>query len=95
MLVHRSREEEDFTRDKSDFKEATVIAKKVTELRCYRPYVPDGAWALRRQRGARRAEKLVAAGAARQRLLTCSSAPGRRCSPRPPSRWTRRPGWSR
>jgi transposase len=68
MLVHRGREEEDFTRDKSDFKDATVIAKKVAELRCYRPYVPDGPWALLRQRGARRAEKLVAAGAARQRL---------------------------
>jgi transposase len=68
MLVHRGREEEDFTRDKSDFKDATVIAKKVTELRCYRPYVPEAQWALLRQRGARRAEKVVAAGAARQRL---------------------------
>jgi hypothetical protein len=38
MLVHRGREEEDFTRDRSDFKDATIIAKKVTELRCYVPY---------------------------------------------------------
>jgi hypothetical protein len=29
MLVHRGREEEDFTRDRSDFKDATIIAKKV------------------------------------------------------------------
>ena len=34
MLVHRGREEEDFTRDRSDFKDATIIAKRVAELRC-------------------------------------------------------------
>jgi hypothetical protein len=68
MLVHRGREEEDFTRDRSDFKDATIIAKKVTELRCYQPFVLDGHWCRLRHLGARRADQLVAAGSARQRL---------------------------
>jgi transposase len=68
MLVHRGREEEDFTRDRSDFKDATIIAKKVTELRCYQPYVLEGHWCRLRHLGARRADQLVAAGSARQRL---------------------------
>src|SRR5205823_12475664 len=53
MLVHRGREEEDFTRDRSDFKDATIIAKKVTELRCYQPFVLEGHWCRLRHLGAR------------------------------------------
>jgi transposase len=68
MLVHRGREEEDFTRDRSDFKDATIIAKRVTELRCYVPYVLEGHWCRLRHLGARRNDQLVAAGSARQRL---------------------------
>jgi len=54
MLVHRGREEEDFTRDRSDFKDATIIAKKVAELRCYVSYQLDGHWCRLRHLGARR-----------------------------------------
>jgi transposase len=68
MLVHRGREEEDFTRDRSDFKDAMIIAKRVAELRCYVPYVLEGHWCRLRHLGARRADQLVVAGAARQRL---------------------------
>jgi transposase len=68
MLVHRGREEEDFTRDRSDFKDATIIAKKVTELRCYVPYQLEGHWCRLRHLGARRNDQLTAAGAARQGL---------------------------
>jgi transposase len=68
MLVHRGREEEDFTRDRSDFKDATIIAKRVTELRCHVPYALEGHWCRLRHLVARRADQLVAAGAARQRL---------------------------
>ena len=68
MLVHRGREEEDFTRDRSDFKDATIIAKRVAELRCYAPYVMEGHWCRLRHLGARRADQLVAVGSARQRL---------------------------
>jgi transposase len=68
MLVHRGREEEDFTRDRSDFKDATIIAKRVAELRCYVPYQLEGQWCRLRHLGARRDDQLVAAGAARQAL---------------------------
>jgi hypothetical protein len=68
MLVHRGREEEDFTRDRSDFKDATIIAKKVTELRCYVPYQLEGHWCRLRHLGARRNDQLTAAGTARQGL---------------------------
>lgn len=75
MLVHRGREEEDFTRDRSDFKDATIIAKKVAELRCYVPFQLEGHWCRLRHLGARRDAQLVAAGAARQclrDLLECA-----------------------
>lgn len=68
MLVHRGREEEDFTRDRSDFKDATIIAKRVAELRCYVPYVLEGHWCRLRHLGARRNDQLVEAGSARQQL---------------------------
>ncbi|GAB3901043.1 hypothetical protein GCM10029964_089280 [Kibdelosporangium lantanae] len=68
MLVHRGREDEDFTRDRSDFKDATIIAKRVAELRCYVPYVLEGHWCRLRCLGARRADQLAVAGSARQRL---------------------------
>lgn len=75
MLVHRGREEEDFTRDRSDFKDATIIAKKVSELRCYVPFQLDGHWCRLRHLGARRDSQIVTAGAARQclrDLLECA-----------------------
>lgn len=68
MLVHRGREEEDFTRDRSDFKDAVIIAKRVAELRCYVPYQLEGHWCRLRHLGTRRDSQLVAAGAARQGL---------------------------
>lgn len=68
MLVHRGREEEDFTKDRSDFKDSTIIAKRVAELRCYVPYVLEGDWCRLRHLGARRNDQLVEAGSARQQL---------------------------
>ena len=75
MLVHRGREGEDFTKDRSDFKDATIIARLVGELRCYVPHAPEGHWCRLRHLGARRAALLVTAGAARQSvrdLLECA-----------------------
>ncbi|HET6952337.1 MAG TPA: IS110 family transposase [Acidimicrobiales bacterium] len=68
MLVHRGREEEDFTRDRSDFKDSTIIARRVADRRCYVPYVLEGHWCRLRHLGARRNDQLVEAGAARQQL---------------------------
>ena len=37
LLVYRARESEDLTRDKSDPKDAVLIARLASELRCYEP----------------------------------------------------------
>ncbi len=68
MLVHRGREEEDFTRDRSDFKDSTIIARRVGDRHCYVPYALEGHWCRLRHLGARRNDQLVEAGAARQQL---------------------------
>lgn len=68
MLVHRGREEEDFTRDRSDFKDSTIIARRVADRHCFVPYALEGHWCRLRHLGARRDDQLVAAGAARQQL---------------------------
>jgi transposase len=68
MLVAHSREGEDFTRDRSDFKDSTVIARLVSELRCFVPYSPEGEWARLRHLGRRRADVVIEVGSARQTL---------------------------
>jgi transposase len=68
MLVHRAREAEDFTRDKSDDRDATIIARLVAELRCYLPERSSPGYARLRHLGARRVELTVQVGAARQRI---------------------------
>lgn len=75
LLVHRAREAEDFTRNKNDDSDAMVIARLVTELRCYLPERADPTWARLRHLGARRAGLVTAHGAARQQvrdLLECA-----------------------
>ena len=58
MLVGRAREAEDYTRDKSDDKDAVLIARLVSGLHCYAPERADETWARLRQLGARR-ERLI------------------------------------
>jgi transposase len=75
LLVHRAREAEDFTRNKNDDSDAMIIARLVTELRCYLPERADPEWARLRHLGARRAELVSDAGAACQQvrdLLECA-----------------------
>ncbi|MEJ5947036.1 transposase [Pseudokineococcus basanitobsidens] len=66
MLVARGREGEDLTRDKTDDRDAVVIARLTVQLRCYLPEQADPAWARLRHLGARRAQLITRAGAARQ-----------------------------
>lgn len=68
LLVHRSREAEDYTRDRSDFKDATIIGRLAVELRCYLPHAPEGHWARLRHLGTRRHELVGRATSARQSL---------------------------
>lgn len=55
LLTCRAREAEDFTFNKSDDTDAMIIARLVTELRCYLPERSEPIWARLRQPGARRA----------------------------------------
>jgi transposase len=54
LLVYRAREGEDLTRDKSDPKDAVLIARLAGELRCYEPERASAVWARLRHLGARR-----------------------------------------
>ena len=74
LLVWRAREAEDLTWDKSDPKDAVVIARLAAQLRCYEPERADATWARLRQLGARRARLVTdaTAGVAQLRdLLEC------------------------
>lgn len=74
LLVGRAREAEDFTRNKNDDVDAVIIARLVTELRCYLPERATPQWARLRHLGARRARLVTEVGAARQQirdLLEC------------------------
>lgn len=68
MLVARAREGEDFTRNRSDFSDAAIIARLCAERRCHVPYLAEGHWSRLRHLGVRRNQLLVAATAARQSL---------------------------
>ena len=68
LLVRRAREGEDFTRSRSDFGDAAIIARLTAELRCYRPYLPQGPWARLRHLAARREDLVVRGVAAREQL---------------------------
>jgi transposase len=54
LVTHHAREAEDFTRDKSDQKDAVLIARLTGELRCYRPEEIEEDWAVLRYLGQRR-----------------------------------------
>jgi transposase len=54
LLVARSRENENYTRDKTDDLDAVLIARLTVERRCYAPEIGDEVWARLRHLGARR-----------------------------------------
>jgi transposase len=64
LLVYRAREGEDLTRDKSDPKDAVLIARLASELRCYEPERASAVWARLRHLGARRNQLTTGATAA-------------------------------
>ncbi|HMC72428.1 MAG TPA: IS110 family transposase [Mycobacteriales bacterium] len=55
LLVARSRENENYSPDKTDDRDAVLIARLTAELRCYAPEATDEVWARLRHLGARRA----------------------------------------
>lgn len=68
VLVGRARIGEDYTRDKTDDKDAVLIARLTTELRCYVPEDPDETWARLRHLGSRRARLICESTACVQQL---------------------------
>lgn len=75
MLVGQARVAEDYTRDKSDDKDAVLIARLVAGLHCYVPDQADETWARLRQLGARRERLVTEATACVQQmrdLLECA-----------------------
>ena len=64
LLVYRAREREDLTFDKSDPKDAVIIARLAASLHCYEPERADAVWARLRHLGASRLQLTAGATAA-------------------------------
>ena len=74
MLTSWARRSEDLTFDKTDEKDAVLIARLTAQLRCYVPEPVDETWGRLRHLGARRERLIVEAGAQVQQmrdLLEC------------------------
>jgi transposase len=74
MLTSWSRRAEDLTQDKTDEKDAVLIARLTAQLRCYEPEPVDETWARLRHLGARREQLLTEIGSQLQQmrdLLDC------------------------
>jgi transposase len=68
LLVGRAREPEDYTRDKTDDKDAVLIARLVAQLHCYVPERAEQTWARLRQLGSYRDRLISQATAGVQQL---------------------------
>jgi transposase len=74
MLMSWARRSEDLTVDKTDEKDAVIIARLAAQLRCYVPEPVDATWGRLRHLGARREQLLTEAGSQVQQmraLLEC------------------------
>src|SRR5690242_14182950 len=74
MLTSWARRSEDLTFDKTDEKDAVLIARLTAQLRCYVPEPVDETWARLRHLGARREQLLTEVGSQVQQirdLLEC------------------------
>jgi len=68
LRVHLAREADDYTRDKTDHKDAVVIGKLIARLDCYLPERADVDWARLRHLGARRARLVTESTRCRQQI---------------------------
>ncbi len=86
LAVHRAREGDDYTRDKTDHRDAVLIGKLVTRLDCYLPERADTQWARLRHLGARRGRLVSEATACGQQvadLLSCAWPAALECAAKP------------
>ena len=75
LAVARAREGDDYTRDKTDHRDAYLIGRLVIRLDCYLPERADEAWARLRHLGARRSGLVADVVSGRQQigdLLACA-----------------------
>jgi transposase len=75
LAVARAREGDDFTRDKTDHRDARLIGKLAVRLECYLPERAEEAWARLRHLGARRSALVADVIACTQQvsdLLACA-----------------------
>jgi len=75
LLVAWARRNEDLTRDKTDDRDAMLIGRLVSELRCYEPEPTDATWTRLRHLGARRGRLVEEATGLEQQmrdLLDCA-----------------------
>jgi transposase len=68
LRVHLAREADDYTRDKTDHKDAVLIGKLIARLECYLPERADADWARLRHLGARRARLVTEATSCQQQI---------------------------
>lgn len=68
LRVHLEREADDYTRDKTDHKDAVLIGRLVVRLECYLPERADADWARLRHLGARRARLVREATSCQQQI---------------------------
>jgi transposase len=68
LVSHIAREQQDYTRHKTDEADCVMIARLAIELHCYLPEELDEAWAHLRHLGRRRAQLITAATASAQRI---------------------------
>jgi transposase len=68
LVVARAREAEDYTRGKSDDRDAVLIARLAAQLHCYLPEQAGQQWARLRHLGARRSRLIESATACGQQL---------------------------
>jgi transposase len=86
LAVHRAREGDDYTLDKTDHRDSVLIGKLVTRLDCYLPERADAQWARLRHLGARRARLVTEATACGQQvadLLSCAWPAALECAAKP------------
>lgn len=88
MLVARAREAEDFTKNRADFSDATLIARLASERRCHVPYLAEGLWSRLRHLGVRRNQLGCRRPRHARDCVTCSSATGQHSWRQPRSPWT-------
>jgi transposase len=68
LVSHIAREQQDYTRHKTDEPDCVMIARLAIELHCYIPEELDEVWAQLRHLGRRRAQLITAATASVQRI---------------------------